>query len=95
MPRNGRTAVQWLRKAIKSGNLDAQRQLGEIYIKGLVNGIPNRRLAHMWYTLVAANGDADAAITRDDIAKKLSSTVIVSSQKQAKRCFESGYKDCD
>jgi TPR repeat protein len=40
--------------------------------------------AHMWYNLSASNGNAEAVIDRDELAKKMSAAQIAEAQKLAR-----------
>ena len=92
-------AVKWFRKAAEQGLGGAQYNLGRIHEKGL-GVLPDMVAAHMWFSIAAKNGysqkgEATAARSRDAAAGKLSRSDNIKSQRMAKRCMSSGYKDCD
>src|SRR4029077_8209954 len=61
---------QWFRKAADRGVADSQFNLGILYARGI--GVEqNLAESFKWFSLAAAQGDADAAHKRDDIAKRL------------------------
>ncbi len=62
--------VKWYQKAADHGNAMAQYRLGSMYLSG--EGVPQDYIqAHLWFSLSAARGISDAAICRDNIAKKM------------------------
>jgi TPR repeat protein len=94
VPQDYAAAVTWYRKAAEQGEVVAQNNLGWMYRNG--QGVPQDDIAaHMWFNIAAANGKHTTTENRDFVAKGLSSADIMEAQKRAKRCFESGYKDCD
>ena len=65
-----RSASQWFRKAADRGVADSQFNLGILYARGI--GVEqNLAESFKWFSLAAAQGDADSARKRDDIAKRL------------------------
>src|SRR5205814_5450457 len=67
---NYKGASQWFRKAADRGVADSQYNLGILYARGI--GVEqNLAESFKWFSLAAAQGDADAARKRDDIAKRL------------------------
>ena len=53
-----------------SGDPEAQSQLGVIYQDG--KGVPQDFVqAHAWFNVASANGNVDAAIFRDELAKRM------------------------
>ena len=76
-------AVKWYRKAAEQGNARAQNSLGFMYDKG--RGVPrNTNIAHMWYSLAAAQGDEQAAGNRDIVAEKMTTAEIAEAQLRAR-----------
>ncbi len=61
---NYKNASQWFRKAADRGVADSQYNLGILYAQNLAESFK-------WFSLAAAQGDADSARKRDDIAKRL------------------------
>jgi localization factor PodJL len=67
---NYKNASQWFRKAADRGVADSQYNLGILYARGI--GVEqNLAESFKWFSLAAAQGDADAGRKRDDIAKRL------------------------
>ena len=66
-----------------SGNVNAKLNLGVMLEQG-VPGLPvNVVLAHMWFNLAAAQGSADAAKFRDEVAANMSSEQVAEAQRLA------------
>jgi localization factor PodJL len=67
---NYKSASIWFRKAADRGVADSQFNLGILYARGI--GVEqNLAESFKWFSLAAAQGDADAGRKRDDIAKRL------------------------
>jgi localization factor PodJL len=65
-----KSAAQWFRKAADHGVADSQFNLGILYARGI--GVEqNLAESFKWFSLAAAQGDADAGHKRDDVAKRL------------------------
>ncbi|HZR85643.1 MAG TPA: hypothetical protein VFB02_02510 [Bradyrhizobium sp.] len=65
-----KSAAQWFRKAADHGVADSQFNLGILYARGI--GVDqNLAESFKWFSLAAAQGDADSGHKRDDIAKRL------------------------
>ena len=63
-------AARWFRLAGALGVRDSQYNLAVLYARGL--GVAqDLRQSWMWFSLAAAQGDADAARKRDEVAGKL------------------------
>lgn len=62
LEQNDPGALTWLRLAAEEGNAPAARQLGEVYLKGLVKQIPDNREAARWYAMAAEKDDIPALI---------------------------------
>lgn len=76
-------AMQLYRPLAERGNADAQNNLGFMYDTG--QGVPQDNvLAHMWFNLAAANGNANAAKNRDIVAAKMTPAQIAEAQKLAR-----------
>jgi TPR repeat protein len=76
-------AVRWYRRAADQGLAVAQFGLGTMYETG--QGVPQDYvLAHMWFNLSAAQGNQAAALTRDDLANRMTRAQIVEAQKLAR-----------
>lgn len=64
-------AVAWFEKAARHGLVDSQFNLAVLYVRGL--GVtPDPVAAYRWFALAARQGDQEAAVRRDEIAKTLS-----------------------
>ena len=65
-----KAAAQWFRKAADRGVADSQYNLGILYARGI--GVEqNLAESFKWFSLAAAQGDADSVRKRDDVAKRL------------------------
>ena len=65
-----KSAAQWFRKAADRGVADSQFNLGILYARGI--GVDqNLAESFKWFSLAAAQGDADSGHKRDDVAKRL------------------------
>ena len=63
-------AATWFTKAAEHGVRDSQYNLAILYARGL--GLSQDLVqSYMWFSVAAAQGDADAAKKRDDVAAKL------------------------
>jgi TPR repeat protein len=74
--------VAWYRKAADQGVIDAQFNLGIMYVYG--SGVQDYVQAHMWWNLAAVSGDEDAIKNRDKVAKKMTPAQIAEAQKLAR-----------
>ena len=80
-------AIKWYRKAAEQGNADAQYMLGVMYFDGFGVAQDNK-LAYVWSSVSAANGDVEAATNRDLFAKRLSPAVLAEAQALAGQYVE-------
>ena len=86
-------AVRWYTRAAEQGNAGAQFNLGILYEYGA--GLPqNNIMAHMWYNLASANGAENAGEWRDERAGLMTTADIAKAQSMARKCMNSGYKNC-
>ena len=69
-------AFDWYLRAAMKGHAGAQSGVGWYYEVGL--GIPEPDLvrAYMWYALSAIGGDPDAAISQEEVVKKMTAEEI-------------------
>jgi cytochrome c biogenesis protein CcmG/thiol:disulfide interchange protein DsbE len=75
-----------LRAAAEQGNADAQLFLGYAYDAG--QGVPQDFvLAHMWWNLAAAQGNARASEMRALVAKRMTPAQIAEAQRLAREWF--------
>ena len=86
-------AVYWYQKAAEQKYARAQNNLGVMYEKG--QGVAQDYVsAHVWFNLASANGHDKADENRDLVAKEMTTEQIDEAQGRAKRCIETGYKEC-
>jgi localization factor PodJL len=75
------TAAEWFQQAADHGMTDSQFNLGMLYARGLgVEQDPEQ--SYKWFALAARSGDADAAKSRDDIAKSLNADALARLQSE-------------
>ena len=69
--RDDRRAFEWYLRSAMKGHPGAQSGVGWYYEVG--RGLPQVDLvrAYMWYTLSAIGGDPDAAISLEEVVKKM------------------------
>ncbi len=84
VPQDDKQAVAWYRKAADQGVIDAQFNLGIMYVYGNGEGVQDYVQAHMWWNLAAVSGDEDAIKNRDIVAKKMTPAQIAEAQKLAR-----------
>ena len=65
-------AFEWYLRASMKGHPGAQSGVGWYYELGLGMPAPDLVRAYMWYTLSAIGGDPDAAISLEEVVKKMS-----------------------
>jgi localization factor PodJL len=76
------TAALWFEKAAEYGVRDSQYNLGVLLARGL--GVPqNFASAYTWFSIVAAQGDSDAASKRDDVGARLSDDQLAAAKAAA------------
>ena len=81
------------RLAAEQGYASAQGNLGIMYYYG--HGvIQDNTIAHMWFSVGAANGDEVGGSNIDKIAKKMAPAAIEKAQAMARECMNSGYTKC-
>lgn len=75
-PRDDQRAFEWYLRSAMKGHPGAQSGVGWYYEVG--RGLPSPDLvrAYMWYTLSAIGGDPDAAISLEEVVKKMSADDI-------------------
>ncbi len=73
-------AFEWYLRAAMKGHPGAQSGVGWYYELGLGMPAPDLVRAYMWYALSAIGGDPDAAISLEEIVKKMSSEQIEHAQ---------------
>ena len=76
-------AAKWYRKAAEQGDVLAQTNLGALYGNG--QGVAQDLvLAHMWSSLAAAQGNEDARLNVDDVAKFMTPDQVSEAQRLAR-----------
>lgn len=68
-------AFEWYLRSSLKGHPGAQSGLGWYYEVGIGTGIDLTR-AYMWYALSAIGGDPDAAISQEEVVKKMTKEQI-------------------
>jgi hypothetical protein len=86
-------AADWFESAARQGHAVAQLNLALIYANGFSRP-QDRRLAHMWANLAAANGSKKANELRSSIEKQMGADDILSVQSAARECYASNYARC-
>lgn len=75
-PRDDQRAFEWYLRAAMKGHPGAQSGVGWYYEVGRGMPAPDLMRAYMWYTLPAIGGDPDAAISLEEVAKKMTAEEI-------------------
>ncbi len=71
VPRDDRRAFEWYMRAAMKGHPGAQSGVGWYYEVGRGVEAPDLVRGYMWYVLSAIGGDPDAAISQEEIVKKM------------------------
>ena len=66
-----RRAFEWYLRSSMKGHPGAQSGVGWYYELGLGMPAPDLVRAYMWYVLSAIGGDPDAAISQEEVVKKM------------------------
>lgn len=69
--RDPERAFEWYLRSAMKGHPGAQSGVGWYYELGLGMPAPDLVRAYMWYTLSAIGGDPDAAISLEEVVKKM------------------------
>jgi len=69
-------AFEWYLRSAMKGHPGAQSGVGWYYEIGRGMPAPDLIRAYMWYVLSAIGGDPDAAISQEEVVKKMSSDQI-------------------
>jgi hypothetical protein len=79
--------VKWYRRAAEQGHAGAQSNLGAIYGEG--QGVPQDYvLAHMWFSLAAAEGNEKAVQNRDLAEKRMTPAEMSKAERLAREWLE-------
>nr|WP_073129770.1 tetratricopeptide repeat protein [Palleronia salina] len=74
--RDDRRAFEWYLRSAMKGHPGAQSGIGWYYEVGRGMPAPDLVRAYMWYTLSAIGGDPDAAISLEEVVKKMDQAQI-------------------
>ena len=74
--RDDRRAFEWYLRSAMKGHPGAQSGVGWYYEVGRGLPAPDLVRAYMWYTLSAIGGDPDAAISLEEVQKKMTKAQI-------------------
>ena len=83
---------EWIPLA-EQGDARAQYNLGQMYYDGK-GVLQDYVYAHMWFNVVAFNGDEGGGKARDIVAKKMNATQLNKAQELARECVRKEYKGC-
>jgi len=75
-PQDDQRAFEWYLRSAMKGHAGAQSGVGWYYEIGRGMPAPDLVRAYMWYTLSAIGGDPDAAISLEEVVKKMSAEDI-------------------
>lgn len=74
--RDPERAFEWYLRSAMKGHPGAQSGVGWYYEVGLGMPAPDLTRAYMWYVLSAMGGDPDAAISQEEVVKKMTAEQI-------------------
>ena len=74
--RDDERAFEWYLRSAMKGHPGAQSGVGWYYEVGRGMPMPDLKRAYMWYTLSAIGGDPDAAISLEEVVKKMTPKMI-------------------
>ena len=74
--RDDMRAFEWYLRSAMKGHPGAQSGVGWYYEVGRGMPAPDLVRAYMWYVLSAIGGDPDAAISQEEVVKKMTSQQI-------------------
>lgn len=87
-------AIKLVRPLAAQGNAKAQSLLGVMFRKG--EGVPKSpKRAHMWFTLAAARGDAQAKAELHEVSRAMTPQEVSEADAMARSCEASDYRDCE
>jgi len=76
VPKDDERAFEWYLRSSMKGHAGAQSGVGWYYEVGRGIEKPDLVRAYMWYVLSAIGGDPDAAISQEEVVKKMTSAQI-------------------
>jgi hypothetical protein len=76
VPQDYERAFEWYLRSAMKGHPGAQSGVGWYYEVGLGMPAPDLTRAYMWYVLSAIGGDPDAAISQEEVVKKMTQEQI-------------------
>lgn len=79
--RDDQRAFEWYLRSSLKGHAGAQSGIGWYYEIGRGLTSPDLVRAHTWYVLSAIGGDPDAAMSQDEVAKKMTEEQLRQSSK--------------
>ncbi len=80
VPEDDRRAFEWYLRAAMKGHPGAQSGVGWYYEEGLGMPAPDLVRAYMWYVLSTIGGDPDAAMSQEEIARRMTADEIAAAQ---------------
>jgi TPR repeat protein len=87
-------AVKLFRPLAAKGNAKAQSLLGVMFRNG--KGVPkNPARAHMWFSLAAVRGDAQAKAELHEVSQTMTAQEISQAEAMARTCEASDYRECE
>ena len=78
--RDPRRAFEWYLRASMKGHPGAQSGVGWYYETGLGLPAPDLVRAYLWYALSTIGGDPDAAVSVEEVAKKMTPEEVAEAQ---------------
>ncbi len=82
LAQNYSDAVNWYLRSAEQGQAKAQNSLGRMYAGG-VGVEQDDQLAHLWFSLAAAQGEASASKGRDAIEHRMTAAQRAKARKRA------------
>lgn len=90
-PETAEQGVEWLQKAARGGDTQAQLRLGKMYITG--DTVPlDYELAHQWLNIAATLGQPEAEELRSTVASLMTPDQVATAQAGAREWLASGQR---
>ncbi len=80
VPEDDRRAFEWYMRAAMKGHPGAQSGVAWYYEEGLGMPAPDLVRAYLWYVLSTIGGDPDAAMSLEEIARRMTPEQIAAAQ---------------